>query len=446
MQKISIELSDEYIISNSGLLTIGKYLNETKIFAKVNRVSKIKKNIGIISDYDIVKSIIALICIGKPNYDSIEEFRNNKFFKRALNIKKVPSAPTLRQRIESFDADFCEVLREINADILKLNFSKETKRINDVDYMVIDSDVTPMDNSKTKKEGVELTYKKIFGFAPIMSYAGESGFMLNNELRNGSAHSNCEGTIEYFTQTVELARLISESPIFAILDSGNDDCKLVEFFDKNDVEFLIKRNLRNENRKQYIDRCKASAEKVVTLYPGCKKYYSRSVRKVGDKEIPIAIVVTERLNDEHGQLFFSEECEVEVYWNSLNLPADEAEARYHEHGTMEQYHAEFKSELDLERLPSKSFQTNYTIMLLGMLSFNLLRIIGKDLLKTGMLGGKRIKSKRLRLKTVMQNIMYMAGHLVSHARKSVLRIFKENVWAPAFQKINFTKEIIFARE
>lgn len=436
MQKISIELSDEYIVSNSGLLTIGKYLNESKIFAKVNRISKIKKNVGIISDYDIIKSIIAIICVGKPNYDSIEEFRNNKFFKKALNIKTVPSAPTLRQRIESFDEEMWEVLREINSEIIRLNFSNESRTINGVEYMVIDSDVTPMDNSKTQKEGVELTYKKVFGIAPMMSYSGKSGYMLNNELRNGSAHSNCEGTLEYFTQTIELARSISSLPIFSVLDSGNDDCKLVEYFNNNDIEFLIKRNLRNENRKQYIDRCKASAEKVVTLYPGCKKYYSRSVRKVGDKEIPIAIVVTEGLNNEHGQLFFTEEYEVEVYWNSLNLPADESEALYHEHGTMEQYHAEFKDELDLERLPSKSFQTNYTIMLLGMLSFNLLRIIGKDLLKTGMLSRKHMKGKRLRLKTVMQNIMYMAGHLVSHARKSVLRIFKENVWAPAFKQIS----------
>ena len=440
MGKISIELSDEYLVSNSGLLTIGKFLNDNKIFAKVNKVSIIKKNVGIISDFDIIKSIIALICIGKPNYDCIEEFRNNKYFKKVLNIKTVPSSPTLRQRIETFDSITWDVFREINAEILRLNFQNETKKIGNVDYIFIDSDVTPMDNSKTKKEGVELTYKKFFGFAPMMSYIGMSGFMLNNELRNGSEHSNCPGTIEYFTRTIELACMISDSQIFAILDSGNDDSKLVKHFIYNKVNFIIKRNLRSENRRQYIDRCKASAEKVDNPYEGYKKYYSRGGRKIDEIEVPIAIVVTERLNDEYGQLFVAEESEVEVYWNSLNLPANEVEAIYHEHGTMEQYHAEFKSELDLERLPSKSFQTNYSIMLLGMLSFNLLRIIGKDLLKTGFLSKKRNKSKRLRLKTIMQNIMYMAGHLVVHARKSVLRIFKESVWARAYQQINFARE------
>lgn len=43
-------------------------------------------------------------------------------------------------------------------------------------YVPVDIDVTPFDNSKTKKEGVSRTYKGFDGFAPIMAYIGSEGY------------------------------------------------------------------------------------------------------------------------------------------------------------------------------------------------------------------------------------------------------------------------------
>jgi len=39
------------------------------------------------------------------------------------------------------------------------------------EYIPFDMDVSPMDNSKTKKEGVSRTYKGCDGFAPNMVYS-----------------------------------------------------------------------------------------------------------------------------------------------------------------------------------------------------------------------------------------------------------------------------------
>lgn len=42
-------------------------------------------------------------------------------------------------------------------------------------YVPVDIDVTPFDNSKTRKEGVSRTYKGYDGYAPIMVYIGTGG-------------------------------------------------------------------------------------------------------------------------------------------------------------------------------------------------------------------------------------------------------------------------------
>jgi hypothetical protein len=37
-------------------------------------------------------------------------------------------------------------------------------------------------------------------------------------------------------------------------------------------------------------------------------------------------------------------------------------ALYRDHGTHEQFHSEFKTDMDLERLPSGKFETNYLVV------------------------------------------------------------------------------------
>ena len=49
----------------------------------------------------------------------------------------------------------------------------------------VDIDVTPMDNSKSAKEGVSRTYKGFDGYAPMMAYIGTEGYAINFELREG---------------------------------------------------------------------------------------------------------------------------------------------------------------------------------------------------------------------------------------------------------------------
>ena len=66
--------------------------------------------------------------------------------------------------------------------------------------------------------------------------------------------------------------------------------------------------------------------------------------------------------------------EVGSSWSTtLDLPAPELARLYEDHGTSEQFHAELKGELDLERLPSGKFKTNELVFQLGCLAFNLLR-------------------------------------------------------------------------
>lgn len=79
--------------------------------------------------------------------------------------------------------------------------------------------------------------------------------------------------------------------------------------------------------------------------------------------------------------------------------------------------------MDLERLPSGKFATNALILELGMIAYNILRMIGQ-----GTIGGRAPRQKRdvkrRRLRTVISNLIMMAGYITMHARQLIIGLGK----------------------
>ena len=72
-----------------------------------------------------------------------------------------------------------------NVEMLLTNKIQPTALANGL--VPVDIDVTPMDNSKSKKEGVSRTYKGFDGYAPMMAYICTEGYAINFELREGNS-------------------------------------------------------------------------------------------------------------------------------------------------------------------------------------------------------------------------------------------------------------------
>ena len=141
---------------------------------------------------------------------------------------------------------------------------------------------------------------------------------------------------------------------------------------------------------------------------------------------PIIFEVTER-HTKKGQVLLFPEYQIDTYWCSVEqLPPDEVIRFYHDHGTSEQFHSELKSGMDLERLPSSHFSSNSLILHLAMLTYNMLRIIGQISLEESdpneLPGICNKEVSRRRIRTVMQDLMYMAGRLVTRGKNGTCRL------------------------
>ena len=88
--------------------------------------------------------------------------------------------------------------------------------------------------------------------------------------------------------------------------------------------------------------------------------------------------------------------------------------------------------MDLERLPSGKFATNALILELGMIAYNILRMIGQGTIGERAPRQKR-NVKRRRLRTVISNML--AGYVTMHARQLIIGLGKSNVWWHIFSDI-----------
>ena len=115
--------SREKLTSHSGLALVGRVLDQTGIRDLVNRViTPSQKGEPKIEHADIVISYMGLLAQGKSDFEAIEEFRADDFFKLALDIEQVPSSSTLRQRLSS--------LAKLSGDEdLKLRLKQEVARL-----------------------------------------------------------------------------------------------------------------------------------------------------------------------------------------------------------------------------------------------------------------------------------------------------------------------------
>lgn len=430
--RFEIVQGEEQLSSHSGLALAGEILDTIGLSKRLDEVVLKDHPSPEISHGDVAKAMIGLICVGKPDFDAIEPFRDDPLFATSLGLDVVPASPTLRQRLDSVNGAFNDILLKESAKVIRRFAPVITP--SEGKLVPIDIDVSPFDNSDTKKEGIEWTYKKFVGYAPIFAYVGKEGYLANLELRPGSDHCQ-KGTKEFLEKTLRYARMMSDAPFLVRMDSGNDSLENIEVCRSEKAHYLIKRNLRQESKEEWLKIAMESGELEESRAGKEVWRGERYVKREGIAE-PLRIVfrVTKRTVDANGQALLLPKVEVETYWTSLDVDVARVIELYHEHGTSEQFHSELKTDLDLERLPSGKFQTNELVLLLGMVAYNVLRLIGQESLEGEDIPIRKRVTRR-RLRSVMQDMIYLACRVVRHARRLVLSFGRQCPWFDTWRRV-----------
>jgi len=397
------------------------------VWSVVDRLDAALRIKAAVLNSDILRSYLGLLVQGKIDSDAIENFRGEKLYKQALGIALLPSSPTLRHRLDNKATEMFDFVPPMIETLLA--GERPEYFVLACGWLPLDVDTFAMDNGGTAWEGVGRTYAGVDGYCPLAAYLGSHGFCLVLALRPGVQHSASETDFNLERVIPMAQRLSATGPnarILARLDSGFDSAKLVRGIlacngvSLPQVDSLIKWNPRTTDMAALATRLDAD-NATHWEHPGAGKRMTvreefvtiggvqRSLRRV--------IRLSERAIDPEGQALLVPELELDGWTTSLpaQLTAQDIIALYPDQGKHEQFHSEFKTDLDLTRLPSGKFGTNYLAYRLAALAMDIPRLIGQRGLR-GPDAAVRHSAKRRRVKTVMQALIYRAGRLVAHGR------------------------------
>lgn len=439
-----IQQGSEDLNSNGGIALAGALLNGLENLGKFDhmKMGNIKK--GWTSHSGILKSAAGLLVLGRSDFADIELFREDQLFRDSLGLRRVPSEETLRQRLDGISKENSEqtLLDDAVVELLSKVECFGSEETEHGSYIPLDIDVSVQDNSGSKKEEVSWTYKKVDGYAPIFAYLGTEGYMLANELRNGSQHS-AKGAVEFVERCLDMTDRLGIDPaaLLVRVDSGHDDQKFISALVKRNINFLIKRNLRREPLEQYLAMARRVGQKLQAR-EGKNVYRCilSHIKPTGLEDEPLFVIaeVTERLTDHDGQPLLVPDLEVSAWWTNLSEYEADCIKLYHNHATSEQFHSELKSDMGVERLPSGKFATNALILNLATLSYNCLRILGQRALKMKALLPRTFNVARRRLRSVMQDLIHIACKVVSHANAQTLKFGRNCPWFKVFKELYAT--------
>jgi hypothetical protein len=432
-----ISTTDEVLLPQSGLALVGALLQQSKLRQRIDALDVQGCSQPEVQHGDVVAAAIGLLCLGKSDFTDIEAFRDDPFFRLSLGLRQVPSEPTLRQRLDAMRDACGPILREESAMLLRQHARRPTPCHGE--WVALDVDVSPFDNSGTKKEGVSWTYKEVDGYAPIFAYLGEEGYQVHCQLREGKQHCQ-DGTPQFLDEALNYAESITRAKLLVRLDSGNDAIENIRVCRKHKADYIIKRNLRKESLEEWLEEAECHGE-CEEPREGKEVWTGETWRERDGKLYRVVFEVMRRTIKAEGQKLLVPEIEVNTWWTSLRLPAKQVIALYHAHGTSEQYHSEIKTDLDLERLPSGKFATNATMLSIGLVAYNVLRLCGQGALREQrrLPAEERapLKKKvfRRRLRSVIQDLMYLAAQLVRHAHRWKVIFWSNSPWGATWRSL-----------
>jgi hypothetical protein len=401
---------------------------------------------NLLKNETIYKTLIGLLSMGYTSFSDVEQFRHNEVFKECLDLKFTPAQETLRLYLEKEITDnFVDYCNLINIELLKKVTYCCEKITNK--YIPLDFDVTPMLNPKCKKEECSRTYKGEDGFAPLMSYLG--AYCIGAELRPGKQHSQ-KDSIPFVQKVLNDANEILSpeeySKVLCRFDSGHDSVETVNVLHNSNVNFIIKKkSRRNDYSQDLLERAKSLCdEKINYSYRNTTVYYGyfTEMYPLGKEDVTdkaqIAFKIKECYEDKKGNSLLFPEIELNLYWTNLAEDAQTIVNLYKDHATSEQYHSEIKTDLNFEKLASGKYRVNKMLLSALTNAYNILRIIGEITLlnQTFLPEGATGDRDRIRMKTILRDIIYTSARYIRKGKDWVLRLYNKNPWTKLLLRID----------
>jgi hypothetical protein len=351
--------------------------------------------------------------------------QEEKFLKKSLGFGKLPKERAVAMHLEKYGKEHIAGLKRVGSRIVSQ--ATITAEPGDEGYIPCDIDPSIFEQFAPKREGVETTYNGKLCYTPIFAVVGRERLCINHWLLPGREKA-LERIDEFIRETEELLpEKIDRKKLLFRYDAGLYSIKTIKASEDAGAYYLVKTRssaaldrMVNENLDVDVLDLK------VTDFGG--EYFGEFEYTPSGWKTPRRFVfcVQIKAEDEKGQPLLIKDVRYHIL--ATNLPKEVTPQRafefYRGRGASEEANKELKHDLDLERLPSQTFSVNEVFLTLGTMAYNLLILLGQQWRNEddGAGTAEEAGQVRRRIRTIQDYLLRSAAVVVSHARKSLLKV------------------------
>ena len=199
---IHLQVADKTkAIGAGGIGAIHKMVCSTGLIEKINEAIRLLKIHLPYHESDHILNIAYNILAGGTCLEDIELLRNNEAYLNAMGAQRIPDPTTAGDFCRRFSAADIEKLMDVINETRLQIWNEQPDSF--FDEAVIDADGTNLETLGECKEGMDISYKGVWGYHPLlisMAGTGEPLFIVN---RSGNRPSH-EGAAYWLDRSIEL--------------------------------------------------------------------------------------------------------------------------------------------------------------------------------------------------------------------------------------------------
>jgi len=402
---------------------------------------------------DHVFNICENVVVGHQRLEDIELLRRDENYLDALGAERIPDPTTEGDFLRRFsEGDVIELMECINDSRRKVWRAAGQK----FELAVIDTDGTIAGTDGECKQGMDMSYKGIWGYAPLivsLANTGEHIYLVN---RPGNAPS-CKGAAVWMDKAVEVVRPFSRR----VCLRGDTDFSLTENFDRWDddgVEFVfgmdarqnlvkladslperawavLERKPKYEVKTKERDRPENVKERIVVEreYEN-KKLASEHVAEVSYRPTKCKrdyrlIILRKNITVERGeQKLFDDVVYFFYITNREDLWPEEVVFFINGRCNHENYIEQLKNGVNALRMPVDNLLSNWAYMVIAALAWNLKSWFGQ-LMPEGRAGSAVM---RMEYRRFLYAFIRIPAQVLRSGRRVVFRFLCYNSWLEHF--------------